>query len=160
MDSLKQDFENKKNEFQKGVTDTKTSINESIGSGVKSVKRFTKKLLWTILILSVIAALGFILWADYTYSEGTRAGDLIKISKKGYVFKTHEGQLKLGGIDLTNPEEGLSDTWSFSVKHHHIVSKMEALQGKKVVLRYEEKNYALPWQGDTNYFIIDVQEAK
>ena len=160
MDSLKKEFEDQKNELQKGVADTKESFNQSIDSCVKKAKRFTKKLMWSLLVLGVIAILGFILWADYTHSEGTRAGDLIKISKKGYVFKTHEGQLKLGGIDLSNPEEGLSDTWSFSVKHHHIVNKLESLQGKKVVLRYEEKNYALPWQGDTNYFIIDVQESK
>ncbi|MEO1262922.1 MAG: hypothetical protein AAFZ15_29205, partial [Bacteroidota bacterium] len=70
----------------------------------------------------------------------------------------HEGQLKLGGIDLENTEEGLSDTWSFSVRNHDIVQRLEKLQGKKVVLRYKEINYSMPWQGDTDYFIISVEE--
>ncbi|MEL7022028.1 MAG: hypothetical protein AAGK47_10485, partial [Bacteroidota bacterium] len=88
---------------------------------------------------------------------GTRAGDLIKISKKGYLFKTYEGQLKLGGIDLENEDEGLSDTWSFSVTNDAIYRKLEELQGQKVVLRYRQINKAMPWQGDTDYYIYQVE---
>lgn len=158
MDSLKKDFDDKKKELQKDISETKDQIGKSIDSGVAKAKRFTKKLLWTLFGLAILAVIGFFLWGAYTYSEGTRAGDLIKISKKGYVFKTHEGQLKLGGIDLENTEEGLSDTWSFSVTDHGIVDKLEKLQGQKVVLRYKEINYSMPWQGDTNYYIIAVEE--
>ena len=157
MDSLKKGFQEKKDEIQKDIADTKSQIGKSIDSGVAKAKRFTKRLLWAIMGLVIIVIIGFFLWANYTYSEGTRAGDLIKISKKGYVFKTHEGQLKLGGIDLENRNEGLSDTWSFSVKAHEIVDHLEKLQGQKVVLRYKEINYALPWQGDTKYFIIGIE---
>ncbi len=158
MDSLKKEFEEKKDEISKEISETKEQIGKSIDSGVKKAKRFTKRLLWSILGLIILAIIGFFLWGNYTYSEGTRSGDLIKISKKGYIFKTHEGQLKLGGIDLENTEEGLSDTWSFSVKDHSIVNRLEKLQGQKVVLRYKEINHAMPWQGDTNYYIVAVEE--
>jgi hypothetical protein len=158
MDSLKKEFADKKNEFQKDISETKEHISKSFDSGMAKAKKFTKRLLWSILGLIILAIIGFFLWGNYTYSEGTRAGDLIKISKKGYVFKTHEGQLKLGGIDLENKDEGLSDTWSFSVKDHGIVQQLEKLQGHKVVLRYKEINYSMPWQGDTNYYIISVEE--
>ena len=157
MDSLKKEFEDKKNEFQKDISETKVQIGKSIDSGLAKAKRFTKRLLWTILGMIILAIIGFFLWGNYTYSEGTRAGDLIKISKKGYVFKTHEGQLKLGGIDLANPQEGLSDTWSFSVNDDSIVKQLEKLQGQKVVLLYKEINYSMPWQGDTNYYIVGVE---
>lgn len=158
MDSLKKEFADKKNEFQKDISETKEHISKSFDSGMAKAKKFTKRLLWSILGLIVLAIIVFFLWGNYTYSEGTRAGDLIKISKKGYVFKTHEGQLKLGGIDLENKQEGLSDTWSFSVKDHNLVQQLEKLQGQKVVLRYKEINYSMPWQGDTNYYIISVEE--
>ena len=158
MDSLKKEFEDKTNELKKDIAETKENFNKSIDSGVAKAKKFTRKLLWSLLVIAILAAAAFFLWGNYTYSEGTRAGDLIKISRKGYVFKTHEGQLKLGGIDLENTEEGLSDTWSFSVKNHDIVQRLEKLQGKKVVLRYKEINYSMPWQGDTNYYIVSVEE--
>ena len=158
MDSIKKEFEDKGNEIKKNIAEKKDSMEKSFDSGVAKVKKFTKRLLWSILGLAILAVIGFFLWGNYTYSEGTRAGNLIKISRKGYVFKTHEGQLKLGGIDLENSENGLSDTWNFSVQDPAIVKKLEKLQGQKVVLRYCEKNYSMPWQGDTNYFITEISE--
>ncbi len=158
MDSPKKDFKNKNTDLQKDNSDTRSNLSKSFDSGMSKAKKFTKRLLWSILGLIVLAIVGFFLWGNYTYSEGTRSGELIKISKKGYVFKTHEGQLKLGGIDMENKDEGLSDTWSFSVTDHDIVTKLEKMQGEKVVLRYKEINYSMPWQGDTNYYIIGVEE--
>lgn len=158
MDSIKKEFEDKSNELKKDIAEKKDKLEKSFDSGMSKTKKFFKKLFWSLLAIIIIGIIGFFLWGNYTYSEGTRAGNLIKISRKGYIFKTHEGQLKLGGIDLENAEDGLSDTWSFSVQDHDIVEKLEKLQGKKVVLRYCEKNYAMPWQGDTNYFIMEVEE--
>ena len=135
------------------------NIKESFDNGVKKTKSFFGKLFKIILLLLVLITIGYFLYANYTYSEGTRAGNLIKVSKKGYIFKTFEGQLKLGGIDLENPNEGLSDTWSFSVTEDSIVNKLERLQGQKVILHYEEINQSMPWQGDTNYFVIGVEES-
>ena len=63
----------------------------------------------------------------------------------------------LGGIDLTNPDEGLSDTWSFSVKEEEVFQQLENLQGQKVVLKYKQINHAMPWQGDTSYFIYAIE---
>ena len=157
MDSLKKEFDEKKEELQKGISDKKDQLEKSFDSSIAKAKKATKRLLWFLLGMAVLAIVGFFLWGNYTYSEGTRAGDLIKISKKGYLFKTHEGQLKLGGIDLENTEEGLSDTWSFSVKDHAIVQQLEKMQGQKVVMRYKEINYSMPWQGDTNYYIVSVE---
>jgi hypothetical protein len=46
---------------------------------------------------SIVAFGAFMFFANY--SEGVRSGVLMKISKKAYVFKTHEGQLNIGGFD-------------------------------------------------------------
>ncbi|HHM21630.1 MAG TPA: hypothetical protein ENJ20_06360 [Bacteroidetes bacterium] len=160
MDSIKKELQEKKQELQKEFSEKKEQLEKKIETGVVKAKRFTRRLLWSVAGLITIGIIGFFLWANYTYSEGTRSGNLIKISKKGYIFKTYEGQLKLGGIDLQNEEEGLSDTWSFSVKNINIVRQLEKLQGEKVILRYKEINKAMPWQGDTNYFVTDVEQKE
>ncbi len=160
MDSIKKEFEEQTDELKEKMSEKKDKLEKSFDSGVAKAKKFTKRLLWSLLGIAALAIVGFFLWGNYTYSEGTRAGDLIKISKKGYVFKTYEGQLKLGGIDLENSEEGLSDTWSFSVQDQALVQRLGKLQGQKVVLRYREKNYSMPWQGDTNYFVYEVEQQE
>lgn len=138
---------------------TGQQISSGFNTGVKKTVSFFKKLLVIALILGILTLIGFFLYANYTYSEGTRAGTLIKISKRGMVFKTYEGQLKLGGIDLSNAEEGLSDTWSFSVTDKEIVKILEKLQGREVILKYKEINRSMPWQGETHYFIKSVEKA-
>lgn len=146
--------------IEESVEEMGKKVKSSLKTGVSKTRSFVKKLLLWSLLLGIVALVGYMLYANYTYSEGTRAGNLIKISKKGYVFKTYEGQLKLGGIDLQNQDEGLSDTWSFSVKEDHIFRKLEALQGEKVILRYREINKAMPWQGETNYFVFDIEKRE
>lgn len=156
---LKKGFEDKKKELSSELAEQKEKMGKSVSAGLSKTKNFIKKLF---IIFSVLFFVGlglFILWSNWTYSDGTRAGDLIKISTKGYIFKTHEGQLKLGGIDLQNQDEGLSDTWSFSVTDEKIYRELEKLQGKKLVLRYKQINRPLPWQGDTEYFIYKVEEV-
>jgi hypothetical protein len=71
--------------------------------GKSKIKSFFQKLFLSIFLLIVLFVAGFILYSNYTYSDGNRAGILIKFSKKGYIFKTHEGELNLGGI---NPMPG------------------------------------------------------
>ncbi|MDC1430640.1 hypothetical protein N8223_00150 [Bacteroidia bacterium] len=59
------------------------------------------------------------------------------MSKKGYVFKTNEGQLNTGEI-----QQGI---WNFSVKK----SEPE--------LHYDEKYVQIPFLGDTKYFVTKVE---
>lgn len=167
MASIKDEFEDKKNKLseeieekkeavEEAITEKKEMIGQSIDSGLKKTKSFMKKLSIGLVLAAIVLGGLFILFSNFSYSDGTRAGKLIKISQKGHVFKTSEGQLKLGGIDLSNQEEGLSDTWSFSVTDDKIYQQLENLQGKNVKLRYKEIYRSMPWQGDTNYFITEV----
>lgn len=157
--SLQENFENTKKEWTEAVNTRKKNMTKKMNEGIAVIKLWAKRLLIALLVAGVVTIGFYFLWSNYVYSEGTRAGTLIKISKKGYLFKTYEGQLKMGGIDLKNQDE-LSDTWSFSVRKQAIVDQLEELQGERVVLRYEEINYAMPWQGDTNYFIVEVKRQE
>ena len=112
------------------------------------------------LLLIVIAAAlmgsGYVVWRTYTVSEGTRSGLLFKISKKGYVFKTYEGQLHLGGSMMLTPQS----TWDFSAKDESVYQEMQKYEGKSVTLHYREKVDAFPWQGDTDYIVYRVEAAQ
>ena len=54
------------------------------------------KTLKKILIVIVIVVLAIIAFLSFgKYSEGHRAGIIMKVSKKGTIFKTWEGQMNL-----------------------------------------------------------------
>ncbi|MFZ1751111.1 MAG: hypothetical protein WAU01_12995, partial [Saprospiraceae bacterium] len=83
-------------------------------------------------------------------------GILYKISKKGMIFKTYEGQLQLAGVSIMNKES----SFEFSVKNENIYSTMQNMEGKNVRLHYKELIDAFPWQGDTDYIVFKVEEIK
>ncbi len=103
----------------------------------------------------------FMLFAYYgNFSSGFRVGVPVKLSKKGVLVKTYEGQLNIGG--LTSGEQGVIPTqWDFTVTRtnedvfHGIESAME--QGVRAKLYYKEKYIKLPWRGDTKYFVYKVE---
>lgn len=89
-----------------------------------------KKIYLTVFILAVLAAL--LGWGvmKYPKSDGTRSGKLVRITKKGVVFKTYEGTLDLGSGDRL--------TWSFSIHDKAIGEQLTQQAGKNVKLEYKE----------------------
>jgi hypothetical protein len=111
-----------------------------------------------ILVTLLIAAFLFVNYASF--SSGYRAGVPIKISHKGVIFKTWEGQLNVGG--LTNSGQGaIPTTWEFSIEEDaaEVREKIDQAisEGKRVKLRYKEKYFRLFWKGDTKYFVYEVE---
>ncbi len=117
-----------------------------------------------LLITGIVLVLGFAGWATFAitwnYSSGSRAGTIVKFSKKGYVFKTYEGELKVGGM----PQDGggdISPLWQFTVDRgdRDIQQDLEkAMQeGYRVKIHYKEKLYQFDWRGDTKYFVDKVE---
>ena len=156
-ESISSSIDSTKDSISKEISETKESISKTVDSGVKKTKSFFRKLFIYSSVALVLAAIGYMFWANWTYSEGTRTGYMMKISKKGYVFKTYEGQLNLGGLQEDNSSV-LGNVWSFSLEEDYLSKKLEEMEGKKVQLRYKEINKAMPWQGETNYYVYDIVE--
>jgi hypothetical protein len=115
-----------------------------------------KKIL-VILIFAGIASLTvYYFYRNWTVSEGTRTGILYKISKKGRIFKTYEGELMLGNSPMMTKES----IWYFSVENKEVYQEMQQFEGKNVKVHYREKEDTFPWQGDTDYLVYDVQLIK
>ncbi len=89
-----------------------------------------------------------------TFSEGFRAGELIKISKRGLVFKTWEGRLSQGVSE--------EQQFNFSVQKsdNEVLEKLKEFQGKRVKLTYIERFGTFFWLGDTKYYVKEVELLK
>lgn len=105
-----------------------------------------------------IVVLGLVLYfaAIYyiTYSEGYRAGELVKFSHKGLIFKTWEGEISQG------VSEAQIFTFSVEDKEKEVIKLLQDLQGKDVKLTYKERFATFPWLGDTKYFITKVEKTE
>ncbi|MFK8037112.1 MAG: 6-phosphogluconate dehydrogenase [Crocinitomicaceae bacterium] len=131
---------------------------------VSPFKKKVKKAFRNFLIYSGIGLVLFIilyfLYTNYTFSEGTRTGYLIKTSRKGYIFKTYEGQLNLGGFGTDKSTGLIGNIWNFSIDDVEMYQKIQSFEGEKVTVSYKEINNAMPWQGETNYFVYDIKVKK
>lgn len=105
-------------------------------------------------VLGVLLAFALYIWAvlSWSYSEGERAGFLQKVSYKGWICKTWEGELSLVAIPGAAPEKFL-----FTVRDEAVAQQLNEVAGKRVTLKYEQHR-GLPTScfGDTDYFVVGV----
>jgi hypothetical protein len=95
------------------------------------------------------------IWAalSWNYSSGDRAGFLQKMSLKGWVCKTWEGELSLVALPGAAPEK-----FYFTVRDPDVVPKIEASMGKRVTLNYEQhKGLPTSCFGETEYFVTAIR---
>ena len=131
--------------------------------GQNPVKK-KRHLLRNILIIIFILLIGLIALAYFgIYDEGIRAGNVVRISKKGIIFKTYEGQLNLQSFGALKGASPFAETFDFSVANNktEVIKELEAvaLTGERVNLHYIKRYNVFPWRGDTKYFIISVERA-
>ena len=122
----------------------------------QKARRVFRITLWSLLIAALIFATGYYIYRNYTISEGTRTGILYKVSKKGVMFKTYEGQLLLAGSVMLTQQS----TWDFSAQNSKVYEDLQKLEGKSVKCHYRQKVDAFAWQGDTDYIVYKVELAQ
>ena len=116
------------------------------------LKKITTSLLLVLAGLLALFALYVYIALHWSYSEGERAGFLQKISYKGWVCKTWEGELSLVAIPGAAPEKFL-----FTVRDHEVAKLVNDAAGKRVKLNYEQhKGLPSSCFGETDYFVVGV----
>jgi hypothetical protein len=115
---------------------------------------------WIFVTLGILGILIFCFLYFANYSKGYRAGVPIKVSYKGNIIKTYEGEMNIGG--LTSSSEGvIPTTWNFTVRksNKEVLDKIDDAieKGQRVKLYYNEKYVRFFWLGDTKYFVYDVE---
>lgn len=137
------------------IEETKSSFKDSLKSFYRKFKIFV-----FVLLLIVIGVGSFFVFG--TYSLGYRAGNVMKVSKKGVVFKTWEGQLNVGGLQGGETASDVATTvWDFSLTNEAVVEDIEAAvdEGTRVKLHYREKYMQFDFRGDTKYIVYKVEKV-
>jgi hypothetical protein len=118
------------------------------------MKYLRPKFLLTVLLF--LGAAYLLVAFNWSYSDGSRAGYIQKLSQKGWVCKTWEGELAMTTVPGVAPV-----LWGFSVWDQRVADDLTKVMGKRVILHYKEYRY-LPTTcfGETDYYVdrVEVQE--
>ena len=130
-------------------------IAEPPATPVRRSKRNWK--LWSVLILLVLPAALFSAYTwltlHYSYSTGERAGYVQKISQKGWLCKTWEGELAMTTVPGTAPQ-----IFDFSVRDDATARQIEHAAGQRVALAYRQhKGVPSSCFAETEYFVTGVR---
>ena len=110
-----------------------------------------------VLFLVVLPLAAFALWVtialNFSYASGERAGFVQKLSNKGWVCKTWEGELALANGPNVMPE-----IFRFTVRDDKVAAAINSSLGKQVKLTYEQHK-GVPTQcfGETEYFVKNIE---
>jgi hypothetical protein len=108
--------------------------------------------LLAIVVAAALAAAWFWLFLTWDYSAGERAGWVQKLSKKGWICKTWEGEMAMVTMPGTVQEK-----FAFTVRSDDIAAQLNRVMGKRVSVHYEEK-VGLPTTcfGETRHYVVGV----
>ena len=109
-----------------------------------------------VLLVVVGSTLYTLFTINYSYSKGERVGFVQKLSKRGWVCKTNEGELAM--VNIAGQQ---AQMFYFTVPSDEVAKQIESYAGHRVELQYEEHR-GIPSScfGDTQYFIVGVKETK
>ncbi len=139
------------------VNETSKGTSTTVGKKKSGCGKYVALFLVVFLLVG-----GTIFWWKYyyTYSDGSRSGMLQKLSHKGNLFKTYEGELVLSSVASTANVALASEKFYFSIASDSVAKKMMEFEGKRVKVHYEEKKGTLPWRGDSRYIVDGVVEEQ
>jgi len=129
---------------------------EGLKTQTKQRSGFKRFLRIFILVLLVISA-GFFFGKYYfVFGEGTKAGQLNFIVRKGYLFKTYEGRIIQTGYKSNIPGGIQSNEFDFSVVDEKVANKLMSNSGAMLELHYKEYLGAPPWRGMSKYIVDSI----
>lgn len=119
------------------------------------VRKLWHTLFAALMVVLLLAGLYLAFTYNFAYSRGESVGFVQKISYKGWVCKTWEGeQMRAVATMPAVPEK-----FGFTVRDARVVDKINAHLGKKVVLEYAQHRGLPACLGDTEHFVVDVRLA-
>lgn len=130
-------------------------VDTPVSSGSSWKRRNWRKLTiaGVILIPLLLIAAWTAIALSYSFSTGERAGYAQKLSHRGWLCKTWEGELAMVNLPGAMPE-----IFRFSVRSDSIAHLIERNLGKRVSLSYEQhRGVPTSCFAETQYYITNVR---
>jgi hypothetical protein len=110
------------------------------------------RFLLALVVIAVLVVAYFYAALSWSYSSGERAGWVQKVSNKGWICKTWEGELALVSLPGSTVEK-----FFFTVRDEAVAQDVLRVMGKRVNLHYEEK-VGLPTTcfGESRHYVTKV----
>jgi hypothetical protein len=110
------------------------------------------RVLISLLVIAALAVGYFWSALSWSYASGERAGWVQKLSRKGWICKTWEGEMAMVSMPGT-----LTEKFAFTVWDKSTVKQINKLMGHRVNLHYEQR-VGLPTTcfGETRYYVTGV----
>ena len=102
-----------------------------------------------VLVLFVVIGLKYF----YVVGAGMKAGTINYVVKKGYIFKTYEGEMILDGFQSKGPNGMQSNEFLFSVTDTALAMRLMLNAGKHVLVSYREYNGPVAWRGYSKFLV-------
>lgn len=123
---------------------------------VKKKSRFKKFGRRMMIFLFIVLAVLIYFKYFFVFGEGSKAGELNFIVKKGYLFKTYEGRVIQTGYKTNVPGSIQSNEFEFSVVDTKVANQLMSNSGAFLELHYKEYLGALPWRGMSKYVVDSI----
>jgi hypothetical protein len=118
--------------------------------------RFALRSLIGLVLTVCVGAAVYLLFAyHFTYSSGESVGFVQKISYKGWICKTWEGEQ----LRAVSTLPAIPEKFNFTVRDSQVVDQINAHIGQKVVLEYEQHRGLPSCFGETEHFVVGVKAA-
>lgn len=116
-----------------------------------------KRFLFILVTVTILAIVGFVFFQFYfVFGEGSKAGELNLIVKKGFIWKTYEGRLIQTGYKASQAGAFQSNEFDFSVVDVAVATALMTNSGALLEVRYKEYLGALPWRGVSKYVVTGI----
>lgn len=141
------------------MADTPEAVETAPPEAPAPVKKKSRRK-WLLLPIAIVLlpVVIFALWTwvtlGYVYAQGERAGYVQKLSKKGWLCKTWEGELAMVNL----PGSVSPQIFNFTVRNDSIAELLEKDIGKRVSITYEQhRGVPTTCFGETEYFVTNVR---
>lgn len=106
-------------------------------------------------LLFFVGAAYLIVVFNMPYSDGNRAGYIQQFSTRGWLCKTHEGELAMTTVPGTAPV-----LWQFTIWNDKVAVQLSEVMGKRVILHYKQYRYTPTTCFGETTFIVDKVEIQ
>jgi hypothetical protein len=98
----------------------------------------------------------------YDYSDGTRTGTVFKLSHKGVLCKTWEGQMNMDGYGVVDGQgKQVTSAWDFTVMNKDLLPKFEEAERthERVEITYRQVKWKLSCLQESDYVATDIKKV-